>query len=68
MVVALVWTFVAPGVSIGGHLGGLVAGAVTGYLMVPRHRQLSASQSASIGLAMAGVLFVACLLVSTQYG
>jgi membrane associated rhomboid family serine protease len=67
MVIALVWTFVAPGVSIGGHVGGIVAGGVTGYLMVPRGRPLTVAQSASIGLGVAAGLFMACLWLSTQF-
>jgi membrane associated rhomboid family serine protease len=39
LVLNLVFTFYSPGISRGGHLGGLVAGLLVGYLLAPRLRE-----------------------------
>ncbi len=50
-------TFVIPNISIGGHLGGLLAGGIVGYLMfeVAERRRMSESivYAASLALAVA---------------
>lgn len=67
LVINLILTFAVPNISIGGHLGGLVAGAVGGLLMWewgPRlGRQLQWVPVAACG-ALALVLYAACLVVA----
>jgi membrane associated rhomboid family serine protease len=58
-------TFLIPGISIGGHIGGLVAGAAAGWLFFElgdRRRALARPALAAV-LALGAVLGVAALLV-----
>jgi membrane associated rhomboid family serine protease len=50
IVLNLVFTFTFGGISIGGHLGGLIAGAVLMYLMLQFRRSMLYSVLASAGV------------------
>ncbi len=56
--VNLLLTFAIPGISIGGHLGGLVVGSAAGYLLFTSERAGAAGRRA--GLAGCVALAVAC--------
>jgi membrane associated rhomboid family serine protease len=65
LVLNLVFTFVIPRISIGGHLGGLAAGAIAGWLLSeagPRAGN-QAVPVALVGALTAG-LFIACLQIA----
>jgi membrane associated rhomboid family serine protease len=61
-------TFFIPGISIGGHIGGLVAGGIVGYLMFEVAEQRRSSMTpvlaASVGLAVA--LAVGCVAIASS--
>ncbi len=59
-------TFVIPGISIGGHLGGLFAGGVVGFLMfeVAERRRISLAPVVGVSVALGAALAVACVLVA----
>lgn len=65
LAINLVFTFVIPGISIGGHVGGLIAGAVVGEPMLrtpPQGRHVIqgvAIAAVVCGLAVAGSLWAA---------
>ena len=61
-------TFVIPGISIGGHLGGLVAGGIVGYLMfeVAERRRIAMTPVVGVCIALAGVLVVGCVAVASS--
>ncbi len=58
LMINLLFTFLVPGISIGGHLGGLAGGFVVGWLFLGRTKfpnpAVPAAVSALIGLAAAG--------------
>ncbi|MBI4884691.1 MAG: rhomboid family intramembrane serine protease [Actinobacteria bacterium] len=57
-------TFSIPGISIGGHLGGLVAGAICGYVMLaPRAHQ----SSRWVGYAVPVAVGAVCVVASVMY-
>jgi len=65
IVINLLFTFAIPGISIGGHLGGLVAGAVGGLILwewAPRLPPRSPVPLLAL-IALGGALFAGCLLV-----
>jgi membrane associated rhomboid family serine protease len=64
LVVNLIFTFIVPGISIGGHLGGLAGGFVAGLIIFrPRLHPLVAVLAC---LAVAGGCFEACLWVASH--
>jgi membrane associated rhomboid family serine protease len=59
LVLNLVITFTIPGISIGGHLGGVFAGAICGWvILAPRHLALPtwATYATPLGIAIVSVL------------
>jgi hypothetical protein len=67
LIINLVFTVAVPGISIGGHLGGLAGGVICGAILFDRRLQ---SGNGLIGLAaclvFAGVCFVASLGVAAH--
>jgi membrane associated rhomboid family serine protease len=61
-------TFLIPGISIGGHLGGLVAGGIVGFLMfeVAERRRGSMTPVLGVCVALAVALAVGCLAVASS--
>jgi len=61
-------TFVIPGISIGGHIGGLVAGGLVGYLMfeVAERRRISLTPVLGVCVAFAVALVVGCVAVANS--
>lgn len=55
----LIITFGFPGISIGGHLGGLIGGALSGYALFDYGRRPGVDKR--VPLAACGVLAIACL-------
>ncbi len=66
-------TFTIPGISIGGHLGGLAGGAAITYVMVElakRRRGANGSLPALVGVSAAcfvALLLVAVVLARSEY-
>jgi membrane associated rhomboid family serine protease len=52
----LVLTFIVPAISVGGHLGGLLAGVVAGRLLMVDREQAATRRNAVLGLALAMVV------------
>jgi membrane associated rhomboid family serine protease len=59
-------TFLIPDISIGGHLGGLVAGGIVGYLLfdVADRRRSSTTPVLAVCLALGVALAVGCIAVA----
>jgi len=62
ILVNLAFTFLVPGISIGGHVGGLLGGLVAGFLHDVVRRRTGAPASA--GIAMVVAFGIACALAS----
>jgi membrane associated rhomboid family serine protease len=61
-------TFLIPGISIGGHIGGLVAGGIVGFLMFEVAERRSGTMPAVLGAcaALAVALAVGCIAVASS--
>ncbi len=62
ILINLAFTFLVPGISIGGHVGGLLGGLVAGFLHDVVRRKLGAP--AAVGIALVAAFGVACALAS----
>jgi membrane associated rhomboid family serine protease len=60
----LVFTFTIPGISIGGHIGGIVGGAAMGKLIVELQRRRGSSDIRTPLVAISLAAFVSLMLVS----
>lgn len=59
-------TFVIPGISIGGHLGGLFAGGLIGYLMFELQERRNIANRVVVGISVGfgAALAIVCVLVA----
>ena len=62
ILINLAFTFLVPGISIGGHVGGLLGGLIAGFLHDVVRRRLGAP--AAVGIALVAVFGVACAVAS----
>jgi membrane associated rhomboid family serine protease len=62
LIINLVFSLSVPGISIGGHLGGVVGGAICGWLLVNLGERRNLRAAAWAGCAVVGVLSVALAL------
>lgn len=68
IVVNLVLTFSVPQISIGGHVGGLLAGASVGWLFQEfEQRRLSPSMPVIVTVALTLTLFAGCLWAASRW-
>lgn len=64
LVLNLVLTFSRPGISIGGHLGGLAAGALAGMLVIAVERRIGSRGRLDAQLAALAALGIACFVAA----
>jgi membrane associated rhomboid family serine protease len=62
ILINLAFTFLVPGISIGGHVGGLLGGLIAGFLHDVVRRRLGAP--AAVGIALVAAFGVACAVAS----
>jgi len=68
IVINLVLTFAIPGISIGGHIGGLLAGAATGWLFHQASaRKIEGILPDALAAGFAVVLFAGCLWAASLW-
>ena len=68
IIINLILTFAVPGISIGGHAGGLAAGTLVGAaLFVYEKRRLPAAIPMAIAAALAFALFMGCLWAASTW-
>jgi membrane associated rhomboid family serine protease len=62
----LVITFLIPGISKGGHVGGLVAGGIIGYLLfeIADRRRWSDTTVIAVGAVLGVALAVGCVIAA----
>ena len=69
VILNLVFTFSVPGISIGGHLGGLAGGAAAAFVIIASERRGGSTPVAVLGLALVGVVsVVGALLAASSSG
>jgi len=61
-------TFLIPNISIGGHLGGLAAGGIVGYLMfeLAERRRIAVTPVLGVCVALAVVLVIGCVALASS--
>ena len=64
LVLNLVITFTVPNISIGGHLGGMVGGALGALLVVGAERRISSRETLPAELGLMAALGVACFVAA----
>lgn len=68
IVINLIFTFAIPGISIGGHIGGLIAGAVGGWILWEWGPRLGRNTPPAVPVvvcgAIAAALYAGCLVVA----
>jgi membrane associated rhomboid family serine protease len=66
LILNLLITFTIPGISIGGHLGGIVAGAVSGYaVLAPRHLRVPTWASYAVPAGMIVLALLAAYVIGS---
>ena len=61
-------TFLIPNISIGGHIGGLIAGGIVGFLMfeVAERRRIATTPVLGVCVALAVVLVIGCVALASS--
>jgi membrane associated rhomboid family serine protease len=61
-------TFLIPNISIGGHIGGLVAGGIVGFFMfeIAERRRIAMTPVLGACVALGVVLAIACVAIASS--